>query len=201
MSNLVPPHGGKGLTCCLLEGAALEAEKKKAQGLKKISVSPREKGDLIMIGIGGFSPLTGFMTKADWKGVLDNFLMADGTFWPIPVTLSASKAEADSIAVGEEIALFDPEGNEIMATMKVTEKYAMTEADKRYECEKNLHGRRHEDRCGFLEDRRKRSSGRSDGYGSERCQPCRYGESSERRRISDQIRGCLHETGKIPQNL
>ncbi len=73
MSNLIPPHGGKGLTCCLLEGDELEAEKKKAEGLKRISVSPREKGDLIMMGIGGFSPLTGFMTKADWKNVCDNF--------------------------------------------------------------------------------------------------------------------------------
>jgi len=140
MSNLIPPHGGKGLTCCLLEGAALEAEKKKAQGLKKISISPREKGDLIMIGIGGFSPLTGFMTKADWKRVCEEFLMADGTFWPIPVTLSASKEDANGIKVGEEIALFDPEDNIIMATMKVTEKFEMTEADKKFECEKTFMG-------------------------------------------------------------
>jgi sulfate adenylyltransferase len=146
MAKLVPPHGGKGLTCCLLEGAALEAEKKKAQGLKKFDVSPREKGDLIMIGTGGFSPLTGFMTKADWKGVCEKFLLSDGTFWPIPVTMSVSKAEADTIKVGEEIALFDPERSEMMATMKVTEKYEMTEADKKFECEKNLHGRRHENR-------------------------------------------------------
>jgi sulfate adenylyltransferase len=130
MSNLIPPHGGKGLTCCLLEGKALQDEKKKAEGLKKISISPREKGDLIMMGIGGFSPLTGFMTEADWKGVCEKFLMADGTFWPIPVTLSASKEDADSIKVGQEISLFDPEGNEIIATMKVTEKYEMTDAKK-----------------------------------------------------------------------
>ena len=136
MAKLIPPHGGKGLTCCLLEGAELEAEKKKAEGLKKISISPREKGDLIMMGIGGFSPLTGFMTEADWKGVCDNFLMADGTFWPIPVTLSASKEDADGISEGEEIALYDPEGDEIMATMTVTEKFEMTEADKKFECEK-----------------------------------------------------------------
>lgn len=140
MSNLIPPHGGKGLTCCLLEGAALETEKKKAQGLKKLSVSPREKGDLIMIGIGGFSPLTGFMTKADWKRVLDECLLADGTFWPIPVTMSVTKAEAESVKIGEEISLFDTEGNEIMATMKVTEKYVMTEADKKFECEKTFMG-------------------------------------------------------------
>ena len=129
MSTLLPPHGGKGLTCCLLEGAELAAELKKAQGLKKINVSPREKGDLIMMGIGGFSPLTGFMTKADWKGVCENYLLADGTFWPIPVTLSASKDEAAAIAIGEEIALFDPERNEFMATMKVTEKFEMTADD------------------------------------------------------------------------
>ena len=59
MAQLIPPHGGKGLTCCLLEGAALEAEKKKAEGLKKIEISPRVKGDLIMMGIGAFTPLDG----------------------------------------------------------------------------------------------------------------------------------------------
>ena len=108
MAQLIPPHGGKGLTCCLLEGAELEAEKKKAEGLKKIEISPRVKGDLIMMGIGGFSPLTGFMTQADWKGVCDNYLLADGTFWPIPVTLDAAKDDADAINVGDEIALYDP---------------------------------------------------------------------------------------------
>ncbi|MFP4452162.1 MAG: sulfate adenylyltransferase [Desulfobacterales bacterium] len=140
MSNLIPPHGGKGLTICLLEGAELEEEKKKAQGLKKVSVTPRERGDLIMIGTGGFSPLTGFMTKADWKGVCDNFQLADGTFWPVPVTLSASQQEADAISEGDEIALHDPETDKIMATMKVTEKFEMNEENKRYECEKVFMG-------------------------------------------------------------
>jgi len=140
MSNLIPPHGGKGLTCCLLEGDALAAEKKKAKSLKKVAISPRVKGDLIMIGIGGFSPLTGFMTKADWKGVCDNFLVADGTFWPVPVTLDASKEDAEAIKEGDEIALYDPEGDEMIATMQVTEKYEMTETDKKYECEKIFMG-------------------------------------------------------------
>jgi sulfate adenylyltransferase len=140
MSNLVAPHGGKGLTCCLLEGAALEQEKQKAQGLKKIEISPRVKGDLIMMGIGGFSPLTGFMGKKDWESVCDKLLLKDGTFWPVPVTLDASKQDADSINVGSEIALYDPKDNEIMATMKVTEKYQMTDADKKYECEKVFMG-------------------------------------------------------------
>ena len=89
---LVNPHGKeKKLKPLLLEGAALETEKKKASGLKKINISSRETGDLIMLGIGGFTPLTGFMTKADWKGVCAEFKMADGTFWPIPITLSATR--------------------------------------------------------------------------------------------------------------
>jgi sulfate adenylyltransferase len=140
MAKLIEPHGGKGLTCCLLEGAALEAEKKKAAGLKKVTISPRVKGDLIMMGIGGFSPLTGFMPKADWKSVCDKYLLSDGTFWPVPVTLDVSKEDAGAIKNGDEIALYDDEAKEIMATMKVTEKYEMTAADKKWECEKVFMG-------------------------------------------------------------
>jgi len=135
MSQLIPPHGGKGLTKCLLEGTEREEELKKALELKKVPISPRVKGDLIMIGIGGFSPLTGFMPKADWKSVCENYQLADGTFWPVPVCLDVSKELAETIQEGEEIALFDPKSDEIMATMKVTEKYEMTEADKKFECE------------------------------------------------------------------
>ncbi|OGR12391.1 MAG: sulfate adenylyltransferase [Desulfobacterales bacterium RIFOXYA12_FULL_46_15] len=138
MSKLVAPHGGKGLVICKLEGAAHDAELKKAAGLKKIEISSQVKGDLIMLGIGGFSPLNGFMTKADWKGVCADFLLADGTFWPVPVMLDASKAEADAIKVGDEIAL--ERKGEIYATMKITEKFAMTEDEKKWECEKVYKG-------------------------------------------------------------
>ena len=140
MSKLIPPHGGKGLVCRLLEGAELDAEKKKAEGLKKIEISPRENGDLLMMGIGAFSPLEGFMPKADWKGVCEKFLLTDGTFWPVPVTLSCTKEDADQIKKGDDISLLDPVRNEIRATMKVTEKYEMTEADKKWECEKVFMG-------------------------------------------------------------
>jgi sulfate adenylyltransferase len=125
---LVNPHGKeKKLKPLLLAGAELEAEKKKAAGLKKINISSRETGDLIMMGIGGFTPLEGFMTYEDWKDVCAEYKMADGTFWPIPVTVSTN----ESVKAGEEIALFSPEFNEIMATMKVTEAYKI---DKEYEC-------------------------------------------------------------------
>ena len=122
-----------GLVCCLLEGKALEDEKKKAAGLKQIEISSRAKGDLIMMGIGGFSPLTGFMDKADWKSVCEKMLLADGTFWPVPVTLDISAEDARDLKVGQEVALVRT--GEIMATMKVEEIYEMTEADKKWECE------------------------------------------------------------------
>jgi sulfate adenylyltransferase len=133
MSKLVPPHGGKGLVIRLLEGAAKEAELKKAAGLKKIEITAQEKGDLIMIGIGGFSPLEGFMTKADWKSVVEKMMLADGTFWPVPVMLAVTKEDAAGIKEGEEITL--ERNGEIYATMKVTEKFEMTEADKKWESE------------------------------------------------------------------
>lgn len=131
MSKLVRPHGGGELKPLLLEGQALADERKRAAGLKKVNVSSREAGDLIMMGIGGFTPLTGFMTRADWQGVCDGMKMASGLFWPIPITLSTDKATADGLKEGEDIALFDPERGEILATMKITEKYAI---DKAHEC-------------------------------------------------------------------
>ena len=134
MSKLVAPHGGKGLVICKLEGAELEAELKKAAGLKKIEISSQVKGDLIMLGIGGFSPLNGFMTKADWKGVCADFLLADGTFWPVPVMLDAAKEDAAEVNVGDEITL--ERNGEIFATMKIEDKFEMTEDEKKWECEK-----------------------------------------------------------------
>jgi len=132
MSNLIPPHGKEGkLKPLLLEGDALKAAKEKAKGLKEVKMTSRETSDLIMLGIGAFTPLEGFMGKADWKGVCENFTMTDGVFWPIPITLSATKAVADGIKEGEEIALIDDETGELMGSMTVKEKYGI---DKEYEC-------------------------------------------------------------------
>lgn len=131
MSKLVSPHGGKGLKPLLLEGAELVSAKNSASSLPQVKMSSRETGDLIMMGIGGFTPLDGFMTKADWQSVCDNMHMSNGLFWPIPVTLSAATAVADGIAVGSEVALIHSASEEIMGIMSVTEKYSI---DKEHEC-------------------------------------------------------------------
>jgi len=129
---LVKPHGKKKkLLPLLLSGPALQKELKKAKSLKQLKISSRETADLVMMGIGAFTPLMGFMGKKDWKGVCDKYKMADGTFWPVPVTLSASTEFANSLKKNEEITLVDEESGSVMATMKVTEKYAI---DKAHEC-------------------------------------------------------------------
>jgi len=128
---LVQPHGGGALKPLLATGAQLAAERARTARLPRITVSSRERGDLVMLGIGGFTPLEGFMSRADWEGVCGGYRTASGLFWPIPITLSTDRATASSLAVGSDIALADPEGGEILATMRVTEKYAI---DKAHEC-------------------------------------------------------------------
>jgi sulfate adenylyltransferase len=84
-----------------------------------------------MLGIGGFTPLDGFMTHADWRGTCDELRLADGTFWPIPITLSTNRQAADALEVGAEIALVDPDDDSILAVMRLAEKYGI---DKSHEC-------------------------------------------------------------------
>ncbi len=108
-----------------------DAELARARKLPGLRVSSRERGDLIMLGIGGFTPLEGFMTHADWQGVCDSFRTSSGLFWPIPITLSTDAATAAKLATGAEVALLDPDTGEPMATMTITEKYRI---DKAHEC-------------------------------------------------------------------
>jgi len=128
---LVNPYGGGSLKPLLLEGAQLAAETKRAAALPKVIVSSREKGDIIMLGIGGFTPLDGFMQRADWEGVCDGMKMASGLFWPIPITLSCGSVTGEAIKIGGDVALIDPDDGSVLATMRVTEKYTI---DKAHEC-------------------------------------------------------------------
>ncbi len=130
---LVNPHGGGNLNPLLLEGKALTSEVARSVSLPQVKVSSREKGDIIMLGIGGFTPLNGFMTHADWSGVCDDMKTSTGLFWPIPITLSTDRKFADPIRIGSDIALIDPDDGSPLATMKVTEKYSI---DKAHECTK-----------------------------------------------------------------
>lgn len=129
---LVNPHGPeKRLAPLLLTGDALAEELRRAATLPRVPMTSREASDLIMLGIGAFTPLAGFMGYDDWNGVCANYLTAAGVFWPIPITLSSAKELAKTIKEGGDVALVDGETGEPMGSMTVREKYV---ADKVHEC-------------------------------------------------------------------
>ncbi len=131
MSKLVPPHGGGSLKPLLIPEAERAEEKKRAAALKKVPMASRETSDLLMLAMGAYTPLDGFMGQTDWRGACVDMKLANGLFWPIPITLSTDKALADSIREGEEVALVDRDSGETMAVMEVSEKYAI---DRELEC-------------------------------------------------------------------
>ena len=128
MSNLVPPHGSKKLKTLALHSSERKSELKKAESLPKLMCSSREFGDVVMLGIGGFTPLDGFMNREDWQSVCDNMAMKNGFFWPIPITLSTNDK---TIKEDQEVAIVYEKTNEIIATMVITEKYTI---DREHEC-------------------------------------------------------------------
>ena len=131
MSKLVPPHGGGSLKPLLIPETERAEEKKRAATLKKVPMSSRETSDLLMLAMGAYTPLDGFMGQADWRGACVDMKLGSGLFWPIPITLSADKATADAIREGEEVALVDRDSGETMAVMEVSEKYTI---DRELEC-------------------------------------------------------------------
>ncbi|HEY1628963.1 MAG TPA: hypothetical protein VGF52_03835, partial [Tepidisphaeraceae bacterium] len=118
---LVAPHGGT-LVNRVVDQAQAESLKKEAAGLTKIVLSPREQCDLEMIAIGAFSPLVGFMNQADFARVCREMRLANGTVWPIPVTLCPPDEITAKISVGQKLALMDDK-NRLLGVMSVSEKY------------------------------------------------------------------------------
>jgi sulfate adenylyltransferase len=132
MSKLVPPHGADVLTPLLAPEGERAELLRRAAGLKRVPMSSRETSDFLMLSMGAYTPLQGFMGEADWRGACADMKLASGLFWPIPITLSCTKELADSIAVEETVTLVDQDSGEIMGLLEVTEKYTI---DKAFECQ------------------------------------------------------------------
>jgi sulfate adenylyltransferase len=109
MTTIIEPHGGT-LQQRLLKDDELKELKEKAAGLKKLAMTDRQLCDLEMIMNGAFSPLDGFMKKADYDSVCKDVRMADGTVWPMPITLDVSEEFAEEVKVGECITITSPQG-------------------------------------------------------------------------------------------
>ncbi len=106
--------------------------KREAASLPSWDLSARQICDLELLMNGGFHPLKGFMTQADYDGVVADMRLADGALWPMPVTLDVSEAFAETVEPGQDIALRDAEGV-ILAILSVTDKWM---PDKALEAEK-----------------------------------------------------------------
>ncbi len=101
--------------------------KLEAAGLTAHDLTLRQICDLELLMNGGFYPLKGFLPEEDYDGVVENMRLADGTLWPIPITLDVTEGFADKIEIGQDIALRDQEGV-ILATMTVTDKWVPNKA-------------------------------------------------------------------------
>jgi sulfate adenylyltransferase len=95
--------------------------------LKSHDLTPRQICDLELLMNGGFNPLKGFLTEEDYNGVVENMRLADGSLWPMPINLDVSEEFAETLEVGEDIALRDQEGV-ILATMTVTDRWTPNKA-------------------------------------------------------------------------
>lgn len=129
--DLIPAHGGQGLRPLLAEEKERAGLLAKAEDLPGVEISSRARGDLIMLGLGGFTPLSGFMTREDWKSVCANMTLSDGTFWPLPVVLDVDDSAAG--LAGKEIALVH--NGKTVALMRVEQAWRMDADDAWFECE------------------------------------------------------------------
>ena len=117
---LISPYGGK-LVNLVVDGEERDALLKEAAKLPYIQISQRALNDLELLATGGFSPLDRFMGQEDYRSVMENMRLADGTLFPLPITLPVKK---DEIPAGAEKVVLRDSRNNVIAVMKIEEMYA-----------------------------------------------------------------------------
>lgn len=109
MNNLITPYTGK-LTALIGTPERQAALKLEARDLVSIDLTPRQTADFELLINGGYSPLTGYMNRADYDSVAASMRLADGTFWPVPIALEVTQKIGANLAPGVRVALRDAEG-------------------------------------------------------------------------------------------
>ncbi|RMF59512.1 MAG: sulfate adenylyltransferase [Calditrichaeota bacterium] len=138
--DLIAPHGGE-LVNRILTGEKREAALERAKGLRHLRINSTAVSDLELIAVGAFSPLTGFMKRADYESVVENMRLANGLVWSIPITLAVSKGVAAEIELGQEVVLTQDESLPL-ALFRVEEKYTYDktrEAERVYRTTEEAH--------------------------------------------------------------
>ena len=129
MSQLIAPHGGQLVNLIPVPAAERVALKREAAQLPAWDLSPRQLCDLELLLCGAFSPLDGFMTRADYDRVCSEMRLASGVLWPMPITLDVPQEFFDKLGDSKSIALRDPEGV-ILAVLDISDSW---EADREAE--------------------------------------------------------------------
>lgn len=122
----IPPHGGQLINRI---ATAQERQEFQEQGekLPRVQLDDRQLSDLVMIAIGGFSPLTGFMEQADYEPVVTDMRLASGLPWSIPITLSVTETVAEPLKEGSWVRLDDQSGR-FVGVLELTQKYRYNKA-------------------------------------------------------------------------
>ena len=129
--SLISPHGGV-LVDLVVDDARAEELKNESRDWASWDLTERQLCDIELLMNGAFSPLTGFLAKADYESVCDNMRLADGTLWPMPIMLDVTAEVAEGLESGSKLALRDPEGV-MLAVIHVEDVW---EADRAAEAEK-----------------------------------------------------------------
>ncbi len=119
MHELIAPHGGKLIDRFTKQPDAL---RQKAAALPKITLSAKQACDLEMIAIGAFSPLTGFVNRADFESICKTMHLADGAVWPIPITLAVDEETKSQLSEGGQAALHHTDGT-LLAVIQIEQIY------------------------------------------------------------------------------
>lgn len=120
-NDTIRPHGGT-LVNRIVEGTEREQMIENAKSLHSIILNQWSLSDLELIGIGGFSPLTGFMNQADYESVVEHVHLKNGHVWSVPITLPVSQTEANNLEIGEQVALYGEDGT-LYGVLDLEEKY------------------------------------------------------------------------------
>ena len=131
INQLIAPHGGELVLNMAGENERAELQER-ARSLPQILVGSRQLADLEMLAIGAYSPLGGFMKRADYLGVVNNMHLANGLPWTVPITLSTTSEQAATLKEGSQVALLNEHGT-LQAVMTIEEKYGY---DKQHEASK-----------------------------------------------------------------
>ncbi len=144
MTDLIPPYGGK-LTSLMAEGPQRDKLLQETTSLPSLALNQRQLCDLELLLNGALSPLTGFMGHADYARVVSEMRLADGSFWPMPITLDTSQAFAATLSLGSRLALRDENGRPL-AILTVSD---IWQAEKTLEA-RQIYGTDHADHPGMV---------------------------------------------------